>query len=194
VSSRESSRDRILEAAHRLLRERGAAVSMAEVAEAARVSRQALYMHYSSRAGLLVALVRWMDEEAGIVAQCTAALEDEDPPAALRRFLVLWLRYVATIQPVASALLAVRRNDSDASTAWEDRMAQLRLGHRRAAQSLEEAGLLRDGLNATTAADLSWTMSSVPVWEQLAVDRHWSASRIELYLVDAIVAALIEPD
>jgi len=192
MSSRESSRDRILEAAHRLLRERDAEVSMAEVAEAAGVSRQALYMHYSSRAGLLVALVRWMDEESGIVTQCAAALDDEDPLAALRRFLTLWLRYVATIQPVASALLAVRRGDSDASAAWEDRMAQLRAGHRRAARRLEEAGLLRDGLNATMAADLSWAMSSVPVWEQLAVDRRWSARRVERYLVDAIAAALIK--
>ena len=165
---------------------------MAEVAEAAGVSRQALYMHYSSRAGLLVALVRWMDEESGIVTQCAAALDDEDPLAALRRFLTLWLRYVATIQPVASALLAVRRGDSDASAAWEDRMAQLRAGHRRAARRLEEAGLLRDGLNATMAADLSWAMSSVPVWEQLAVDRRWSARRVERYLVDAIAAALIK--
>jgi AcrR family transcriptional regulator len=167
---------------------------MGAVARAAGVSRQALYMHFSSRAGLLVAVVREIDVESGIVARCEEALDDPDPLAAARRFLGLWLRHVPTIEPLAAALLAGRESDEAAAAAWEDRMAELRAGHRRAARRLKDAGLLRDGLSFAAAADLTWALTSVPVWRQLVVDRGWSPARAERHLVDAALRAVAIPD
>jgi len=58
-----ATRRRICEAALRLIvKRRGAAVTLAEVARAARVSRQALYLHFADRAELLLALVRYADD------------------------------------------------------------------------------------------------------------------------------------
>src|SRR5690348_15616134 len=62
--------ERILEAAERLLRERGAvhSVRVADVAEAANISRQSVYLHFDNRAGLLEAVTRRMDEKTGFTA------------------------------------------------------------------------------------------------------------------------------
>jgi AcrR family transcriptional regulator len=65
-----STRLRLLEVTRRLVAERGAGIAMADVARAAGVSRQAVYLHFTSRASLFVAVVRQMDEQAGIHDRC----------------------------------------------------------------------------------------------------------------------------
>jgi AcrR family transcriptional regulator len=186
-----SSRGRILDEARRLIAERGAAVSMSEVAAAAGVSRQAVYLHFPTRGQLFLALVHRMDDESRIRARLATALEADDAVEALRSFLVVWLRFAARIHPVATVLLATRTTDPDAWAAWDDRMTDLRGGHLRATRRLAEDGRLRAGLDPARAADLTWALSSVPVWEQLSLDRSWSASRLERQLVDAVLAAVV---
>ncbi|WP_449061661.1 TetR/AcrR family transcriptional regulator [Planomonospora algeriensis] len=185
-----STRSRILETARRLVAEQGPRVSMADVARAAGISRQAVYLHFASRASLLVAVVRDMDERDGIRAHCEKALTAEEPVEAFRAFLRVWLRYAATIHPVASVLLASRRDDPDAAAAWNDRMDELHEGFLLAAHRLGTAGRLRPGLTPDVAADLAWAMASVPVWEQLTIDRGRSADEVEEHLVGAVIAAL----
>jgi AcrR family transcriptional regulator len=185
-----STRVRLLDVTRRLVSERGAGVSMADVAAAAGLSRQAVYLHFGSRAGLFVAVVRHMDEVAGIRQQCERALDHADPVQALRDFLVAWLRYAATIAPMATALLASRRADGDVAAAWSDRMGELRTGFLVAAQRLADAGWLRPGLGVAAAADLAWALTSVPVWDQLTVDRGWPAAEVEGQLVEAVTLAL----
>ncbi|MGN9781220.1 TetR/AcrR family transcriptional regulator [Nonomuraea sp. ZG12] len=184
------TRSGILETARRLITEQGPQVSMAEVARAAGISRQAVYLHFSSRASLLVAIVRNMDEQNGIRSRCEKALTGEEPVEAFRAFLRIWLRYVATIHPVASVLLASRRDDPDAAAAWKDRMGELHEGFLVAAHRLGAAGRLRPGLAPDVAADLAWAMTSIPVWEQLTADRGRSAGDVEEHLIGAVTAAL----
>lgn len=187
-----TTRDRIIAETRRLISERGAVVSMSDVAGAVGISRQAVYLHFPTRGRLLLGLVNQMDDEAAIRPRLAAALEDPDPVAALRSFTSTWLRFAATIQPVATVLVTTRATDADAWAAWEDRMGDLRRGYRRATRRLAAAGALREGLDAARAADLAWVMTSVPVWEQLTLDRGWSGRRIERRLVDAVVDALVE--
>lgn len=183
----------MLAAARELIPARGAAVPVTEIAAAAGVSRQAVYLHFGSRAGLLVAVVRMMDAEADIHARCRRALAADDPVEALRAFLRTWLRFATEIEPVASALLAARRDDPDAAAAWEDRMADLREGHEHAAARLAAAGRLRPGLSAGAAADLTWALTSVPVLAQLTADRGWAARRAHAELADSAVLAVVGP-
>jgi AcrR family transcriptional regulator len=188
-----STRERILAEARRLIAERGAVASMSDVASAVGISRQAVYLHFPTRGQLLLGLVTQIDDEAGIRPRLAAALEDPDPVAALRTFTRTWLRFAATIQPVATVLLTTRTTDADAWAAWDDRMTDLRRGYLLATRQLAAAGRLRDGLDATRAADLAWAMTSVPVWEQLRLDRDWSTRRIERELSDAVASALTTP-
>ncbi|MBG0832883.1 TetR/AcrR family transcriptional regulator [Planomonospora sp. ID67723] len=186
-----STQARILQAAERLIAEHGAGFTMADVARETGVSRQAVYLHFASRASLLMALVRHMDDVDGIRPRCERALAVPDPVEALRAFLFAWLRYAARIRPVASALLASRRDDPDTAAAWEDRMGELREGFLVAARRLGGAGLLRPGLAPETAADLAWAMTSVPVWEQLTIDCGMSAHDAGQHLTDAVTAAIV---
>lgn len=183
-------RPQILTSTRRLIAERGAVVSMADVAQDVGVSRQAVYLHFGSRANLFVAVVREMDREADIQARCEAALRAEDPVQALRAFIMIWLGYAAVIQPVASMLLAARHHDDDASRAWQDRMDELRGGFLVASRRLDAAGLLRTGLHPAVAGELAWALTSVAVWEQLRLERGWSAPDIERLLTETVVLAL----
>jgi len=57
------TRTRILKSAWKLLEAEGAnAVRMGDIAKAAGISRQALYLHFPARADLLIATTRYLDE------------------------------------------------------------------------------------------------------------------------------------
>jgi AcrR family transcriptional regulator len=182
-----------LEVTRQLVTEQGAGISMADVAAAAGVSRQSVYLHFRSRANLFVAVVRHMDAEADIRRRCEQALAVDDPVEALRAFLLVWLRYAEQIHPTATALLASHRDNPDAAAAWNDRMAELRAGFRAAARRLAGAGRLRAGLDAAKAGDLAWAMASMPVFDQLTVDCRWTAGTARRHLVTAVTSALTEP-
>ena len=163
---------------------------MAEVAAEAGVSRQAVYLHFGSRSGLLVSLVRAMDDEAGIRNRLESALGEEDPIKAFRRFVREWLRFAIAIQPIASTLYAARMEDEAAEAAWEDRARDLRAGFRAAISRLGEAGYLRDGLSLPSAANLVWAFCSLPVVEQLLLDLEWSSDRIVREVPEAALEAV----
>jgi len=188
-----TSRPVILGATKDLISREGPGFSLAEVAAEAGVSRQAVYLHFGSRAGLLVALVRNMDEEAGIRESLEKALSAGEPLEAMRRFVTEWLRFAVEIQPIASTLFAARGTDEAAADAWEDRARELRAGFRSLANRLKKSGHLREGLSAETAADLIWALCSIPVVEQLTVDLAWSKSRIIRETTAATISAVTAP-
>lgn len=185
-----TSRPAIIAAAKKLISSGDAAAPLAQVASDAGVSRQAVYLHFGSRAGLLVAVVRSMDEEAGIREKLEQALDLENPVEAFRQFVRQWLTFATEIQPIASSLFAARREDSAAADAWEDRARDLRAGFRAAVGRLDDEGRLREGLSATAAADLVWAFCSVPVVEQLVVDLGWSADRVGREMTEAALRAV----
>src|SRR5689334_19178990 len=98
----------VLDVAWRVIAERGTHVSMQEIAAAADLTRQAVYVHFRSRGGLLVALVRRADDRADIHARFRRALEIADSRRRLDAFLRVWLDFVPTIHPVASSLMRAR--------------------------------------------------------------------------------------
>jgi len=150
---------------------------MAEVAEAAGITRQAVYVHYRSRGGLLVALVRRADERAAIYAKFRGALAVKDPARRLDAFLAVWFDFVPSIHPVAGTLMRARSDDPEAAAAWADRMESLRGGFRSLAASLRRDGALASGWTPATAADFLWAGSSMQLWELLAIDCQWSPAK-----------------
>lgn len=178
----ERTRAEVLDVAWKLVADRGVDVSMAEVAAACGLSRQSLYLHFGSRGGLLVALVRRADERADIHGRFLAALTRGDPGARLDACLRAWLDFVPAIHPVASALLRSRGADPEAAHAWQDRMQELRDGFGLLSRSLRADGALARGLSAPAAADALWAGSSVQAWELLAVECGWGHPRAARFL------------
>ena len=150
---------------------------MAEVADAAGLTRQAVYVHFHSRGGLLVALVRRADERADIHAKFRKTLAEKDPARRLDAFLTVWFDFVPSIHPVASTLMRARGEDPEAAAAWDDRMESLRGGFRSLASSLRRDGALASNWTPATASDFLWAGSSMQVWELLTVDREWTPAR-----------------
>ena len=90
------TRTRILEAALALIVRRGGAdVTMAEIAGAARVSRQTVYLHFADRADLLIALARFADEKRNLQVSIKRLNDAPTGVAALHEMATLQARIPA---------------------------------------------------------------------------------------------------
>jgi len=180
AEQRADTRTAILGAARRLLEDRGYhGVGLDRIARAAGVSRQAVYLHFGSKAGLLLALVDWIDQTGPLpglirrVEEATTGLE------ALDRLMELHATYVPQILRIATVLESARRTDPDAAAAWEDRMRRRYGAARSVVERLAREGVLAEGLTVAEAADLLWALASIQTCEQLIVARGWSRRRYE---------------
>jgi AcrR family transcriptional regulator len=140
----------VIIAACRAVLEAGRGLSMGAVAARARVSRQAVYLHFASRAELLEAVV---DEVmAPLATRLRAALQTEDPDEALAIFLDVALHQARHHGKLARAVRDAVAGDPDVKRAWSRRN-----GRERAATRISElfarAHRLRAGLDVRSAAD-----------------------------------------
>src|SRR6476659_1453238 len=153
--SSSGSRARVLEAALRLIRKRGnAAVTMAQIAKAARLSRQAVYLHFADRADLMVALARHVNESLGLPAEIQRLMNRPPGIAMIEAFASMQERGNPAVWAVARAIDAVRRTDAAAARAWQSRLESRLAGCRAIVSRLKAEGRLRPGLDPSIAADL----------------------------------------
>lgn len=187
------TRERILTATWSLLEDDdGRGVRMADVAKRAGVSRQAVYLHFPSRAELLVATTRHIDAIHDVDGRLAASRSAAGGLARLEAFIDAWAAYIPEVHGVCSALLAMRDTDAAAAAAWDDRMAALREGCAAAVQGLSDEGLLRPDLDSAGATDILWTLLSVRNWEHLCRDCGWPQDRYAAAMKDLARRALIE--
>jgi AcrR family transcriptional regulator len=185
------SRTRVLDAALRLIRKRGdAAVTMAQIAKAARLSRQAVYLHFADRAGLMVALARRIDESRGLPAEIQHLMNSPTGIEMIEAFVSMQARGNPAVWAVARAIDAVRRTDAAAARAWQNRLESRLAGCRAIVSRLKAEGSLRPGLAPSIAADLLWTMTSLRMWEDLVLEREWSPEQYQRYLTNVLIGAL----
>tara|TARA_R110002124_G_scaffold62740_6_gene171369 strand:+ start:4081 stop:4674 length:594 start_codon:yes stop_codon:yes gene_type:complete len=172
--SGEETRTRILKACWTLL-EQGpdAPARMSDIARAAGVSRQAVYLHFPNRTELLIATTRFVDEASGIGERLATSRATTGGPARLDAYIEAWANYIPVIHGVGSALMAMAANDEAARAAWDDRMAAMRHGCDAAVQAIVRDGALCPGLDPVRATDLVWTLLSVRNWEHLVIDCGW---------------------
>lgn len=164
---------RVLEAARGLVEGRGAAdVTIAEVARAAGVSRQTVYLHFGSRAGLLLALARRHDRTSGFMSRVLSA-RSRPAPEGFERLLDAWFDYLPEILPVARALEGAAIAGDEGGEAWHERMRDWRGAIRIAVEGLAAAGALADGWTVDRATDWVWALVHVERWQHLVVERGW---------------------
>ena len=177
-SEKMDTRTRILESTWKLLETGGGnSVRMSDIAKAAGVSRQAVYLHFPKRADLLVATTRHLDQVLNVDARLEKSRHAETGVDRLTAFIEAWGNYIPEIHGVARALLAMKDTDSEAETAWNDRMQAVRHGCAAAVEAMKRDGDLCKDLSARKATDLLWTLLSVRNWEQLRIDCGWSQSQ-----------------
>lgn len=189
-----STRTKILDAAVALVLKRGdAAVTMAHIAKAARLSRQAVYLHFADRADLMVALVQHVDEKRGMAAEILRVVEAPTGREALREMALLQARMNPAVWAAARAVDAVRRTDRAAERSWQDRLKHRLEGCRLMIARLEREGELREHLAPSDAADLLWVLTSLRVWEDLVLERNWTAEQYVKHITEVLFQTLCRP-
>lgn len=185
------TRNEILDVAWDLISEQGAEVSMQDIAKAANVSRQSVYLHFKSRGGLLMGLVKRADDRFAIREEFFAAMKIASPDKRLDACLGAWFKFAKNIQPVANDLIRLRKTDADAAAAWEDRMTELRLWEKKLVESLAADSALKEGWTVASATDFLWASSSIQICDLLTGDRGWSARKCSQVLRSTIANALL---
>ena len=178
-SNRINTKSRILEVTWRLLESGNKAIRMADIAKAAGVSRQALYLHFPSRTELLVATTRHIDKVKNVDARLARSRSASSGVERLHAFVDAWGGYIPQIHGISVALRAMRDTDKEAAAAWEDRMWAVRQGCESAVRAILEDGYLKEGITEITGVDLLWTLLSVENWERLVLECGWSQSDYE---------------
>ena len=191
TSRSRATRAAILDAALRLLENDGYhAVSVADVALAAGVSRQAVYLHFGSKARLLEALVDDLNERYIFTAfdrfrlwEASSGIEALDA----------WVVVVATTTPrilaVANAVDVARRSDPEAEAVWRRPTRGRYTDCLRIARWLAHDGTLAPGWKQQDAARLLWAATSIRVFEDLT-STGWSRRRYTRLLQRSLRAAL----
>lgn len=155
---------------------RGRGVRMRDIAEAAGVSRQAVYDHFGSRAKLLVATTHYVDEMRGLKERRRRFEAATIGVKRLEAYVEFWGNYIPEVYGMAKALLAARETDEAAAAAWDDRMSAVRESCRYTIEALHRDGMLAPEWSHDEAVDLMWTMLSIRNWEQLTIECGWSTS------------------
>lgn len=183
---------RILTAARSLLEREGpAAVRMADIAKRAGISRQALYLHYPSRADLLIATTRHVDALNAVDSLLAASRTAKTGRERLDAYVAFWAAYIPEIYGAGRAMIALSDSDAAAKAAWDDRMRAMKEGCAAAVVALRRDGDLTPDLSAAQATDLLWTLLSVENWAHLTRDCGWSQSDYTQHIQALAQKALI---
>jgi AcrR family transcriptional regulator len=186
-----ATRQRICEAALRLIVKRGGAdIPLADVAKAARVSRQALYLHFKDRAALFLAVAQHADDKRGLPDAIRRIQQAPTGIDALRFMAAARATMNPEIWPLARILDSVRQEDPAATIILQNRLV-VRLGACRAiVDQLARDGSLRPALEPAIAADLLWAFTSLRTWEDLVLVRGWTAAEYEERLAATLLRLL----
>jgi len=194
VSSRsEATRRRVLEAARRLLEERGYhGVGLDKIASEAGVSRQAVYLHFRSKSGLLVSLVGLVDQREGLAQLLKPIFSAPNGIAALEKAIAVVAAYEPRIHRLAMVLATARRTDAAAEAAWQDRMNARRVAIRHVLERVRRDGMLAPGWNLDDAVDLIWAVTAPEVFDALVVERNWPSRRWVRHTRRLIFGSLVQ--
>lgn len=178
--NRRSRRTRaaVLDAAWQLLEEGGVErTTMGSVAERAGVSRRALYLHFESRAQLLLALHTHVDEQLDLATSLQPVFDAPDAVTALEEFAAHLARFHPKILAIDLALLRVRDEDLDVAVLVEQGMEVWHEGCRSIVKRLADEGRLAEPWTVDAAADLIWTFMFPETLQRLTVSRGWPTER-----------------
>jgi AcrR family transcriptional regulator len=185
------TRQRIAAAARRLFLAHGYhAVTMAEIAAEAGVAYQTVYAVFGNKKRLAHEIIWTTFEVEGLHHELR---ELTSSPAA-----EAWIRSGARIARVVSerlgGLLQSLEASGDPELQAENRQVEARRREQQQpfAKLLTESGRLRQGLSENEALDVLWTMTDSRLYQQLVAQRGWSADRYEEWLVEALVALLLD--
>ena len=164
---------KILDAAHSCA-EKGPDFTMADVARAAGLSRQAIYLHFPDRKTLLIALALRAREEH-------PSPRLDDAPSARAALTALVARFAEIYPKVWPVVRAQESETGDRSIAPDCRAL---------AERFRAEGALAAHLSPAAAADILSTLLSLAVWRELVIGRGWDSARYKSHITYLAAGAI----
>lgn len=186
------TRERILDAARQALtRGTYSSVTMEDIAREAGVASQTVYSVFGTKLRLAQAIIDdgfHLDDVEGLVAE---ARESSDPEVSLRTAAKIARRYN---QACADLLSVMRESGDPGLLARHHQMEERRFSDEAFLRAtLERSGRLRAGTSPREALGVIWAMTGADWYTLLVFRRHWTPSRYEEWLSDALIDVLLEP-
>ncbi len=147
---------------------------MADIAVAAGVSRQTLYLHFGSRSELLIAATRYHDDQLDVEKRYQKVAETTNASDHLNAFIVFWGEHVPLVYNMAQALWEDADKDGAALAAWNDRMNATKTVCQFAVATIENEGLLSPSWTVETGTDFLFALLSIRNWALLTRTCGWS--------------------
>jgi AcrR family transcriptional regulator len=195
-TTKTDTRYRLFEAARKLLLKRGFhGVGLEDIAEAAGVSRQAVYKsHFASKADLLLELVRHVHDVEKLDELTRPVIEAKTGLEMLEATIRASVKIEERVHELSLVLAAAAVSDAGAAAAWRDRM-ELKRGALRAALSrLQREDRLGRGWQVEQAVDVLDSLLSVDTYQRLVTERGWKQEEL-VHRVQQLCAGsfLVEP-
>lgn len=194
-TGRPETRTAILDAARILFEEQGYfGTGLEAVARRAGVSRQAIYLHFSSKAELLTALHLRIYETDVVPAQQRYPIWTA--PTALEAMdlcIAVDAEVASTVWRFHEALTVARRHHEEVEETLRPREAARYEEYLRLAQWLEQEIALPVQMQVGTLADIIWGLTSIGTFHSLVVERGWSLDQFRDWVTSTIRIQLLAP-
>ena len=190
--SSEQTKTRILDTTWKLLEKRIEKNRMSDIAKAVGISRQALYLHYPTRAELLIATTKHIDTVKKVNQRFELSRTAGSGIERLHFFIKAWGGYIPEIHGISVALRNMRKNDKAAAEAWDDRMQAVRHGCQAVVVAIAKDGKLKFDLSEQIATDILWTLLTIENWEKLVINCGWLQSAYEEKMIELAEIAILE--
>jgi AcrR family transcriptional regulator len=172
------TRTRILTATWQLMEQRnGQGVRMHDIAKAAGISRQAVYLHFASRTELMIATMQYVDEVKGLDERLNQLKAATSAIELLDACVEFWGNYIPEIYGLAKAMLRARDTDEATAAAWNSGMSCLHDACQETIEALDHEGILASEWSQNEAIEMFYTMLSIHNWEQLTIECGWSTTQ-----------------
>src|SRR4029450_10752255 len=185
------TRRRILQATWELLEQQGAGVKLVDVADRAGVTRQAVYLHFGDRSGLLVALVDYIDVSLGAVQLRAPIHGGATGVEGVQRWIQTMVWYTAKIDRVTQVLESSQYQDEALATAWRDRMDRRQQHIRSTPGRIPAEGGLAEGWSVDAAVDLIYVVTMPGACRELTRERGWTTEQYTQHLTRLIRSAFL---
>lgn len=185
------TRQKILTAAQEVIAEQGTSMSVKDVATRAGVSRQAVYLHFADRTGLVIAVVQQMDETLNLGSSIETIVACESGAELIKKTMKVHAAFNDAIDAVALILEGAQYEDEALGAAWRDRMRFRHGVHRAFAQRLAELGELSEEWTVDEAGDLFYATTLVGPWRELTRELGWSEDAYVQRMTSMLARALL---
>ena len=170
----------------------GQGVRMGDIAKAAGISRQAVYLHFENRTDLLIATIKYVDEIKGLDDRLQVLETAKDSVDLLEKLTDVWGNYMPEIYGIAKPLMVLRDSDEAHAAAWQSCMDCLREACRDVIKALKAEKKLAPGWSIDTATQVLLVQLSFQTWEQLTIEESWPQNqyvkRLKVMLKRTLVA------